>query len=116
MLRALLIAAASVSTLAACVAMDYGPMNNERPYGYSETKRPDGSYIVRVVHPDAALALKFWDQRAAELCGSTQYVKNIYSATRPTVHYSYYGGMPGVPSLEGMLTCSTPAAAAAAAS
>lgn len=107
--------AASLASLAACVSLDYGPRTSERPYGYAETKRPDGTYIVSVVHPDASLAMKFWDQRAAELCGSTNFVKNIYVASRPTVRYQYYGGMPGDANLEGMLTCAaTPPAPAAA--
>lgn len=105
MFRLPVLLAVSLAGLAACVSMDYGPMTGERPYGYAETKRPDGTYVVNVIHPDALLAMKFWDQRAAELCGSTSFVKNIYVASRPTVLYQYYGGMPGAATLEGTLTC-----------
>lgn len=94
--------------------MAYGPVTPEQPYGYSETKQPNGSYILRVTHPDGAQAMTFWDQRAQELCGSSAYTKNIYQAVRPTMRYSNYGGMPGVAMLEGILTCGEAGAVAQA--
>ena len=116
MLRPSLVAVAAVLGLSGCVSMAYGPANGDRPYGYSEMKRADGSYILRVSHPDEASALTYWDQRAVELCGSTAYVKNIYQSIRPTVAYSNYGGMPGAVMLEGLLTCSSPTPATTVAS
>ena len=91
-----LLVVSAIAMLSGCVSMDYGPSADGRPYGYSETKRADGSYVLRVTHPDEASALTYWDQRAVELCGSTAYVKNIYQSIRPTMAYSNYGGMPGV--------------------
>jgi hypothetical protein len=96
-----------MAPLTACVAMDYGPIGDDRPYGFAETKRADGSYILRVVHPSFNDAVKFWDQRAAEICGSSDYTKNIYTAIMPTTTYSSYGGRPGAPHLEGLLTCAS---------
>lgn len=106
------LAVIALAALSGCVSMEYGPTADGRPYGYSETKRADGSYVLRVTHPDEASALTYWDQRAVELCGSTAYVKNIYQSIRPTMAYSNYGGMPGVVMLEGLLTCTGPTPAA----
>ena len=102
MVRLALIAVGAALTLSGCVSTAYGPTGDGRPYGYSERKREDGSYILRVSHPDEGLALTYWDQRAVELCGSTAYVKNIYQSIRPTMAYSNYGGMPGLVQLEGL--------------
>ena len=113
MVRLALIAVGAALTLSGCVSTAYGPTGDGRPYGYSERKREDGSYILRVSHPDEGLALTYWDQRAVELCGSTAYVKNIYQSIRPTMAYSNYGGMPGLVQLEGLLTCTSPAPATA---
>ena len=95
---------AVVLLLPGCVAMDYGPITPERPYGYSEMKREDGVYILVVAFPDANEAMAFWDRRATELCGSSAFTKNIYQAVRPTV-VSTYGGTAGAAVLEGLLTC-----------
>lgn len=105
----LLIGPASLAimlTLSACAStLEYGPISSDQAYGYAETKREDGSYILRIVHPSGDVAMSYWDRRAAELCGSTAYEKNIYTAIRPTMHYSNYGGMPGAAQLEGILVC-----------
>lgn len=97
---------------AACVSMSYGPIGEGSPYGYVEKKRADGTYMLRVVHPSFTEAQKFWDQRATELCGSADFKKNIYMAIMPTAHYSNYGGRPGEPQIEGLLTCAAPIAEA----
>lgn len=102
---------AAVLLTSACVSLTYGPITPDQPYGYSETKRADGSYILRVIHPVSAEAMAFWDKRAEELCGSSTYAKNIYQATRPTLLYSTWGGRPGDVVLEGVLTCNATAAA-----
>lgn len=116
-MRSVLLLAVGAVALSACVSTDYGPITEERPYGYAETRQADGSYVLRVFHPDGALAMKFWDQRAGELCGSMNFVKNIYVANRQTLLYSNYGGMAGAAVLEGTLTCNAaPAAASATAS
>jgi hypothetical protein len=91
--------------LSGCVAAPvYGPITLDQPFGYSEQKREDGSYILRVVHPDTAEAIAYWNRRAVELCGSSAYAKNIYQAARPMV-MSPYTGMPGAAVFEGTLTC-----------
>lgn len=97
---------------AACVSTSYGPIGKDAPYGYIENKRADGTYMLRVVHPSFTEAQKFWDKRAVELCGSADYKKNIYMAIMPTQHYAYYGGRPGEPQIEGLLTCIAPVAEA----
>jgi hypothetical protein len=114
-MRSALLLAGLAVTVSACVSMDYGPITDKRPYGYAETPQADGSYVLRVFHPDATLAMNFWDQRAGELCGSTNFVKNIYVANRQTLLYSNYGGMAGAAVLEGTLTCKDAATAAPAA-
>jgi hypothetical protein len=91
--------------LTACVSMEYGTIGPERPYGYKETRRDDGSYVLTIAHPDPKQAILFWDQRAEELCQSKTYVKNIYQAIRPTVWTPGYSAFAGVPYLEGYLTC-----------
>ena len=101
--------------LSACVSMEYGPINAERPYGYKETRQNDGSYVLAVTHPDPEQARLFWDQRAEELCGSKTYVKNIYRAIRPTFWTPGYSAFAGAPYLEGLLTCGAPQAAPVAA-
>lgn len=97
--------AAACLLLPGCLSTAYGPVGEGRPYGYTETKHEDGTYVLRIVHPDSDLAMKFWDQRAAELCNSTVYKKNIYFATRPTLLYSSYGGTAGAAQIEGSLDC-----------
>jgi hypothetical protein len=98
------LAAASL-LLSGCVAAAvYGPIAPDQPFGYSERQREDGTYILSAVHPDSEQAMAYWDKRAAELCGSSDYVKNIYRAVRPTM-MGPYGGTPGVAVFEGTLTC-----------
>lgn len=105
---ALSLLALSVSACAT-TSMEYGPIGKGQTFGYQETKQPDGSYILRVVHPVGDTAMTYWDRRAAELCGSSVYEKNIYRAIRPTLLYQNYGGMPGAAEIEGLLVCRAPA-------
>ena len=98
------------SMLAGCAQeIAYREMTANKSYGYKDHKRDDGSYVLLVVYPAAnyaaALAYKYWDKRAGELCQGRAFHKNIFRADRPTVHYSNYGGMPGSFELEGYLTC-----------
>jgi len=106
------LAALLAGLLTACVSLEYGPMGPDRPYGYKETKREDGSYVLLIQHPDGKKAYEFWDRRAAELCGSKIYEKNIFRAIRPTIAVPGYSATPGMPILEGYLTCGSAAPAA----
>lgn len=108
--------------LAGCATpVVYGPIGPSA-FGYRDRQNPDGSHTILVVAPSAVMAHQFWDQRAAELCGSTDYRKNIFRADIPVVTTTGYapGGIAytqdayGAPHLEGYLQCNSPAEAATA--
>lgn len=118
--------AAGVFALAGCVTpATYGPIGGESGgFGYSDTHNADGSYTIRVVAQNTAQAHEFWDRRAAELCGGSNYRKIIYRAHIPVVSTSGYvagangyGGsytqdVYGAPVLEGYARCEGAALAA----
>jgi hypothetical protein len=78
--------------LVGCVTQPtYGPIGGESgPYGYSDARNTDGSHTIRVVAMSAAQAHEFWDRRAGELCGGSDYRKIIYRAEIPVVSYTGY--------------------------
>ncbi|MFT3726745.1 MAG: hypothetical protein QM759_02845 [Terricaulis sp.] len=74
------------STLAACATpITYGALSAGNGYGYRDTHNADGSYTILVVAPNDAMAREFWDKRAQELCGGTDFHKNIFRAEVPVV-------------------------------
>src|SRR5688572_8921596 len=115
-------------TLAGCITATYGPIGAENSYGYgySDLRNADGSYTIRVVATTAPQAHEFWDRRAAELCGSPNFRKNIFRAEIPVVTVSGYAAGPngyggsyvedryGSLILEGYLHCEADAQTAAA--
>lgn len=78
--------------VAGCVTPpSYGPIGHVRnQYGYSDNPNADGSYRILVVAASAPMAHEFWDRRAAEICGSTTFEKNIFRAQRPIVTTTGY--------------------------
>ena len=83
-------ALAAAGALASCITAEYGPIGANNGYGYSDAQNADGSYTIRVVAMHPAQAHEFWDRRAAELCGSTAYRKNIFRADIPVVTQTGY--------------------------
>ncbi|MFN7164436.1 MAG: hypothetical protein ACK4P2_06405 [Hyphomonas sp.] len=100
--------------LSACQTADlsFGPVGGEtkRLYGYSEIEQSPGTYVLKVVHPHAAVIEAHWDRRAGELCEGRPFTKTIFNAAHPTQLYDHYGGRPsGVLRLEGFLECAAEA-------
>ncbi|MBC7768586.1 MAG: hypothetical protein H7124_07345 [Phycisphaerales bacterium] len=96
------------AALSGCMTIEYAPMSEQHGFGYRDTQNADGGYTIQVVlpeHSSPTLAHEYWDRRAAEVCGHSDYRKNIFRAERPTVHYDSYGGRPGGYILEGYLDC-----------
>lgn len=115
--------------LAACATpIQYGALSEGHGYGYRETQNADGSYTVLAVAPGDAMAREFWDRRAQELCGGTDFHKNIFRAEVPVVTTqgyapsAYPGGVGGSYTswahgafyLEGYLRCGGASQTAAA--
>lgn len=116
--------------VAGCVTPPtYGPIGHvQNQYGYRDNENADGSHRILVVAASSPMAHEFWDRRAAEICGSTNYEKNIFRAQRPVVTTTGYAANPygggasyqqdtyGDFIMEGYLRCNdaqTPAADAA---
>jgi hypothetical protein len=96
---------AGLCTLAACITNEYAPIGTKgSPYGYTDLRNADGSYMIRVVALHATQAHEYWDRRAAELCGNTSYRKNIYRAEIPVVTTSGYASNPYNPAYGGSYT------------
>lgn len=78
-------------------------------FGYRDTQNPDGTYRIIILLPsnipDPKLPRQYWDRRAAEICGQSDYRSNIYAAMRQTLVYDRYGGMAGNYIMEGTLDC-----------
>jgi hypothetical protein len=87
--RAYAIALSGLALLGCVTPIAYGPIGPSA-YGYSEVRNPDGGYTVRVVAVSPAQAHEFWDRRAAELCGASNFRKNIFRAEIPVVTYTGY--------------------------
>jgi hypothetical protein len=117
----------SACALVGCITAEYGQIGTKgSPYGYSDLRNADGSYTIRVVAMHAAQAHEFWDRRAAEICGSASFRKNIFRAEIPVVTQSGYVSGPngyggsytqdvyGNLIMEGYLHCEGEAQAAAA--
>lgn len=113
--------------LAGCVTPpSYGPIGHvDNQYGYRDRPNADGSHTILVVAGSAPQAHEFWDRRAAEICGSSTFEKNIFRAQRPIVQVQGYAANPygggasytqdayGDFIMEGYLRCAeTPAAEA----
>jgi len=112
--RSVASALAAGIALSACQTADlsFGPAGGEtrRLYGYSEIEQSPGSYVLKVVHPQAAVIEAHWDRRAGELCEGRPFTKTIFNAAHPTQLYDHYGGRPsGVLRLEGFLECAAEA-------
>lgn len=103
---------------ASSTAMNYKASTAKEPFGYAEKLQDDGTYILSVVLPGSGdtktVPFEYWNRRAAELCGSDNYKKNIYKAARATnVRHAQYvyggvgfgGGSAGAFKVEGELTC-----------
>jgi hypothetical protein len=81
----------AAAVLAGCaMTPEYGPIGQAGPWGYSDLQNPDGSYTVRVVALTSTMAHEYWDRRAAELCGGTNFQKNIFRAEIPVVTQTGY--------------------------
>jgi len=77
--------------LAGCITpVTYGAIGADSAYGYRDRQNADGSYTLLAVAPSAPMAHQFWDQRAQELCGGTNFHKNIFRAEIPVVTYTGY--------------------------
>lgn len=78
--------------VAGCVTPPtYGPIGHvQNQYGYRDNANADGSHRILVVAASAPMAHDFWDRRAAEICGSTTFEKNIFRAQRPVVTTTGY--------------------------
>lgn len=78
-------------------------------FGYRDTQNPDGTHRIIILLPstipDPKLPRQYWDRRAAEICGHSNYRSNIYAAMRQTLVYDRYGGMAGNYIMEGTLDC-----------
>jgi hypothetical protein len=73
----------------------YGPIDGSKTgFGYSDQTNADGGYTVRVVASSPAQAHEFLDRRAAELCHSSYFRKNIFSAQMAVEQYSGYASGP----------------------
>ena len=85
-------ATAFALALAACMTPPrYGPLGVDHArYGYRDHANGDGGYTIFVQAPTEPMAREFWDQRAAELCGGTNFHRNIFRAERPIVQQSGY--------------------------
>lgn len=117
----------AAAALAACVTPEYGPIGEAGPWGYSDMQNADGSHTIRVVAQTSQMAHEYWDRRAAELCGGTNFQKNIFRAEIPVVSQSGYVSGPngyggsytqdvyGSLVMEGYLRCNENAAPAEAA-
>lgn len=122
-------ASAVALALVGCVTPPtYGPIGHvENQYGYRDSQNADGSHTILVVAASSPMAHEFWDRRAAEICGSATFDKNIFRAQRPIVQVSGYvsNGYGGGGSytqdaygdfiMEGYLRCEAPAPTADAA-
>lgn len=100
--------AGACAALGGCASVEYAPMSEQNGIGYRDWQNADGSHTILVTLPqysDPATSHAFWDRRATEICGHTDYHKNIFRAERPTVYYDNYGGRPGGYILEGYLRC-----------
>ena len=107
-MKHLLLMSVLTAAISACISPPtYAPMGSKDSplYGYAETQKDDQSYVLKTVYPAEGMARNYWDQRAAELCDSHDYKKQIFNAIRPTIHYESYGGRAGNFVLEGFLTC-----------
>jgi hypothetical protein len=107
-------------SLSACVSHDYARIDpaTKTYFGYSDAPNPDGTHMIRVYLPsnipDSKLVRQYWDRRAAEICGNTDYRGNIYAATRPAfVNPGYGAPQPGNYLMEGTLDCRAKTADAA---
>jgi len=78
--------------VAGCVTPPtYGPIGQfQNQYGYRDNANADGSHRILVVAASSPMAHEFWDRRAAEICGSTTFEKNIFRAQRPVVTTTGY--------------------------
>lgn len=105
--------AALTALLGACTTIEYGPLGGKPTARFAYEEKPDGDsrYILKIVATgggDMQTIQSMWDRRARELCGTSNYRKTIFRAERATVLYDLYGGMPGMPVLEGFLDCTAP--------
>lgn len=100
----LVAAALAAATLTGCITAEYGPLGEKSPYGYSDMRNTDGSYTIRVVSLNAQQAHEFWDRRAAEICGSTNFRKNIFRAEIPVITTTGYASNPYNPGYGGSYT------------
>ncbi len=84
-------------------------------YGYLETPNPDGGYTLMVTLPQGD-HFAYWDERAAEICGHTNYRKNIFSAQTQYYNTGQGLGLYLLAPVRGYLYCdpSEPAASAVA--
>jgi hypothetical protein len=88
--------------LAGCLGpLKYGSLADNNGLGYRDTQNPDGSYTILVIAYDPTTAQQFWDRRAQELCGGTNFHKNIFRAEVPVVRYSGYASNPMNPTYGG---------------
>lgn len=98
-------------SLTACVSHDYARIDpaTRTYFGYSDSQNPDGTHMIRVylpaTIPDPKLARQYWDRRAAEICGHSDYKGNIYAAIRQTFVNPGYSAQPGNYMMEGTLDC-----------
>jgi hypothetical protein len=83
------LAALGLTLLAGCVTdPGYAPMDAaaHRYFGYVDQPNGQGGYTIRVVLPegvdDPRSAFAHWERRAAELCGSAGYRKQLHTARR----------------------------------
>ncbi|MGQ0532826.1 MAG: hypothetical protein ACT4OF_09090 [Caulobacteraceae bacterium] len=88
------LAIGAMALLGCATPIAYGPIGENGGFGYSEARNADGSYTVRVVSVSAQQAHEFWDRRAAELCGGSNFRKNIFRAEIPVVRYTGYAPGP----------------------
>lgn len=106
-------------SLTACVSHDYARIDPAAKiyFGYSDSQNPNGTHMIRVylpaTIPDPKLARQYWDRRAAEICGHSNYRGNIYAAMRQTFVNPGYGAQLGNYIMEGTLDCAAKAAEAA---
>ncbi|MGH7020088.1 MAG: hypothetical protein ACREEY_09415 [Brevundimonas sp.] len=103
-------------SLTACVSYDYARIDpaTKTYFGYADSQNPDGTHMIRVYLPsnipDSKLARQYWDRRAAEICGHTDFHGNIYAATRHAfVNPGYGAPQPGNYLMEGTLDCGSKA-------
>jgi hypothetical protein len=99
-----------LAAVAGCATIEYGPAGGKpiARYAYRETLVSGTRYVLSISGPanaEMSVMQSMWDRRARELCGADTFTKNVFRAERATMHYSAYGGAPGVPVLEGFLEC-----------